>query len=130
MKRQKHFLLPLNQALCKPVWNWQMLKAAQAAAFFIYCSCRDEGARIFFSIIATAFKVAAVSPQMTHYTKFIYLPKTYYGKAATCERQQLAAFCLLVFPNASVRFSFNFGHAFFISLSGKRRPIAEGHNSR
>jgi hypothetical protein len=66
-----------------------MLKAAQAAAFLIYCSSRDDGIRIL-SVIATAFKVAAVSSQITVYTEFLYPPKTHYIKAAACERYQLA----------------------------------------
>jgi hypothetical protein len=67
-----------------------VLKAAVQAAFFIYCSSRDEGARIY-SVIATPFKVAAVSSRMTAYTKFLYPPKTHYLKTAACERQQPAS---------------------------------------
>ena len=52
MKRQKHFLQLLRLAKCKHFHCWELLKAAKAAAFLIYCSNRDEGVRIFLVIAA------------------------------------------------------------------------------
>gem|GEM_PF-5822741 len=52
-----------------------------------------------------------------------------FHKAASRERQSLAAFCLSEVANSTGCLSANFGYSFFFPSSGKRRPISDGRAS-